>query len=172
MKAIPAVLVLLLLAGCLYDAPLTTEHRIAIEPAVLGLWEATGPDDTAPEARDRIMILKFSDTEYMIHYIATADARYYRGYPIEIGGVACVQLQVIGTPEGMPDKGTKPFIPVSYSLIDGQLEVRLPNTDLLDEDLKGSAALHQAFLAHKDDPHLFRDPVRFSRVEENTSDSQ
>jgi hypothetical protein len=118
------------------------------------------------------MILKYSDTEYLIHYIASADARYYRGYPIEIGGVACVQLQVIGTPKGMPDKGTKPFIPVSYSLIEGQLEVRLPNTDLIDTDLQDSAALRQAFLAHKDEPQLFRDPVRFRRLAQGPSDGQ
>jgi len=164
MKSIPAVLALLLLVGCLYDAPLTTEHRIAIDPAVLGLWEATGPDGTAPEARDRIMILQFSDTEYLIHYIATADARYYRGYPVQVGGLTCVQLQVIGTPEGMPGSGTKPFVPVSYGIADGQLEVRVPNTDLIDVNLHGSAALRQAFLAHKDDPRLFRDPVRFRRL--------
>jgi hypothetical protein len=166
MKMIPAVLALLLLIGCLYDSPLTAEHRIPLDPTVLGLWEAVDADGQDSAPKDRIMILKFSDTEYMIHYIATADARYYRGYPIEIGGVACVQLQVIGTPEGMPDKGTMPFIPVSYGLIDGQLEVRLPNTDLIDTDLKGSDALRQAFLAHKDDPQLFRDPVRFRRVKQ------
>ncbi len=65
-----------------------------------------------------------------------------------------------------------PFIPVSYGLIDGQLEVRLPNTELIDTNLKGSAALRQAFLAHRDDPQLFRDPVRFKRLEKNTPDGQ
>jgi hypothetical protein len=167
MKAAAAVCIIMIaLTGCLYDAPLTEEHNIPIDPSLLGRWEISVSDTNPSEPKDNIMILKFSDTEYLIHYIATADMRYYRGYPIIVGGVSCVQLQVIGTPEGVPSKDTKPFIPVSYQLIEGELEIKIVNNDLIDEDLiKGSGALRNAFLAHKDDPQLFRDPARFRRLE-------
>lgn len=170
MRSITAVFTMLLaLTGCLYDSPLTEEHRIPIDPSILGLWEAASDPLEPAEARDRVMILKFSDTEYLIHHMALADARYYRGYPVEVGGLACMQLQCIGTPGGMPEKGAKAFIPVSYRMIDGQLEVRLINNDLIDEELKGSTALRKAFLAHKDDLQLFRDPARFRRLEKKAS---
>ena len=37
------VLSLILLGGCVYTQPVTTNHTIAIDPAVLGLWQAV-PD--------------------------------------------------------------------------------------------------------------------------------
>jgi hypothetical protein len=167
MKVSTAALLLLALVGCWYDAPLTEEHRISIDPSILGKWEIAEDEAQGPEPKDTIMILKFSDTEYMIHYIATADARYYRGYPIEMGGVSCVQLQVIGTPEGLPERDAKPFFVVSYQRRGGDLVVKLLNTDLIDNALTESDALRQAFLVHKEDPDLFRDPGRFQRVEKN-----
>jgi len=56
------VLAALLFAGCVYESPLTEENKISVDAAVLGLWEEVKDGD------GRMMILKYSDTEYLIHY--------------------------------------------------------------------------------------------------------
>jgi hypothetical protein len=158
-------LAVLLLAGCEYESPFTKEHSIAIDSAVLGLWEPKidGDEDTA-EQDEIMMILKYSDTEYLIHYPTVEDGIYYRGYPIKIGGKSCVQLQVIGTNDGPPKKDeTELFYAVSYQLTDSGLEIRTLNTDLVDDELKTTEELRKAFLKHKDNKDLFKDPVVFRK---------
>jgi len=154
-----------LVAGCEYESPLTTEHNIAIDSAVLGLWEELKPDEgVEPKEDEQMMILKYSDTEYLIHYPTGKNGIYYRGYPIKIGGISCVQLQIIGTDDGPPKKDeTELFHVVSYQLTDGQLEIKTLDTDLVNDDLKTTEELHKAFLKHKENKDLFKDPGVFRK---------
>lgn len=168
MKYLMALLTIavLLLAGCVYESPLTKKHDIEIDSAVLGVWEPIPDKGDAPKKDERMMILKYSDTEYLIHYPPGGnDEAYYRGYPIKIGGVSCVQLQVIGTADGPPAKGRKElFHVVSYQLKDGQLEIKTLNTDLVDDDLKTTDELRKAFIEHIDNKGLFKNPGVFRRI--------
>lgn len=157
---------ILLLVGCEYEAPLTKEHNIAVDPAVLGVWEPIQLKDDKAKNDERMIIIKYSATEYLIHYPpGGSDEAYYRGYSIKIGGVSCVQLQIIGTDEGPLRKDEKGlFLVVSYRLIDGQLEIKLLNTDLVDDSLKTTDGLREAFLKHKEDKELFKDPGVFRKI--------
>ena len=158
MKRIIAVLsiAVFLLAGCIYDAPLTTDHSIPIDTAVLGLWVEVVPEGETKASDDELMILKFSETEYLIHYpVGTDDGLYYRGYPIEVGGVSCVQLQVIGDHDGAVAKEADRYNIASYELKEGQLQIRLLNTKLVSDDLKTTDELARAFLEQKDNEKLF-----------------
>jgi len=76
----------LLITGCEYESPLTKEHNIAVDSAVLGLWEAIPDKGEEPKQNERMMVLKYSGTEYLIHYPVGKDGAYFRGYPIKIGG--------------------------------------------------------------------------------------
>jgi hypothetical protein len=157
----------LLLAGCVYEAPLVVEHKIAIDPAVLGLWEEIPDTGQTPGPDHRMMILKFSDTEYLVHYPTGSDGIYYRAYPVKIGGLSCVQLQVLGTKDGPPRKDQNtPFHAASYRLADGKLEIKTLNKDLVDEKLKTTKDLAAAFLARKDDAALFTNPGSFRKIKE------
>lgn len=160
------VVTVLFLAACRYEKPLIKEHTIPVDSLVLGLWEPQPEEGEVSRADERMIILKFSDTEYLIHYPPGGnDEAYYRGYPIKVGGISCVQLQVIGTRDGMPGRDVKAlFAVVSYELNKGILEIRTLNTDLVDDDLKTTEALVQSFLNHKDNKDLFLDPVRFRRI--------
>ncbi len=164
------MLLLLVLTGCWYDEPLTEEHNIPIDPSVLGMWEIASDEEGDDVSKEGMLILKFSDTEYMIHYIADRDGFYYRGYPVNIGGVACVQLEVIGTTDGIVDNDMKSFYVASYQLTDGDMVIKLLNTDLVDKDLAGCDALRKAFLKHKDNPELFHDPGHFRRPQEKNTE--
>jgi hypothetical protein len=143
------------LAGYAYDAPLTQEHSILVDSSILGLWE-WAPDNP-------VLILKYSDTEYLIRYELLGDV-YVRAYPISIGDISCVQLQFIGSENGPPEKEEKDlFSVVSYLLEDGELEVKTINTELVDEHIEDSEALRKAFLKHRDNSELFTDFVRLKQ---------
>jgi hypothetical protein len=157
-------LTVLLLVGCEYDSPLTKEHSIAVDSAVLGLWEPIPAEGEEPKQDLRMAILKFSDTEYLVHYSIWEDDLYFRCYPIEIGGISCIQLQVIGSSYGPPLKVL--FHVVSYQVMNDELEIRVLNTHLVDCDLKTMEGLVDAFLKHKDNKELFTDPGRFRKIKE------
>ncbi len=162
-----SALVAILLVGCEYKVPLTKEHSVAIDPMVLGVWESIPDEGEEAESAERMVILKYSDTEYMVHYPVGEDGVYYRCYPIKIEGTSCVQVQAIGNSDGPPAEDERElFHVVSYRLTDGILEIRTLNTDLVVDDLKTTEELMAAFLAHKDDAHLFVNPGRFRRKEE------
>jgi len=165
MRSIAAILIVtvLFLTGCRYEKPLIQEHTIPIDASVLGLWKPQPERGEESGTDERMIILKFSDTEYLIHYPPGGnDEAYYRGYPIKIGDISCVQLQVIGTEDGMPKKDVKSlFDVVSYELKNGILEIKILNTDLVGDDLKTTEALVRSFLKHKDNKDLFTHPVRF-----------
>ena len=156
----------LIFCGCEYEAPLTKEHSVAVDSSVLGLWELIPDAGEEKEKKEWMMVLKYSGTEYMIHYPIGDDAMYFRAYPIKIGGVQCVQLQAIGTHEGPPDKGEKNLYHVaSYRLNGAKLEIKLLNAELVDDELKTSAALTRSFQKHKGNKNLFINPGTFRRVE-------
>lgn len=153
-----------LLVGCEYESPLTKERSMAIDPAVLGLWEEKPDEGNKPKPDERMMILKYSDTEYLIHYPAGEDGMYFRGYPIKIGGISCVQLHIIGAKNGPPKKEQrKIFHVVSFKLKNNGLEIRTLNTDLVNKDLKTAEELRKAFLKHKDNKDLFQNPGVFRK---------
>ena len=155
-----------LFAGCEYIAPLTDEHSIAVDSSVLGLWELIPEEGKETKQDERMMILKYSETEYLIHYPAGEGGLYYRAYPIKIKDVSCVQLQVIGSEDGLPEKDeTELFHVASYRLVDGRLEIKTLNTDLVKDDLKTTNALREAFIKHKDNKDLFKYPEVFKKAE-------
>jgi len=155
----------LVIAGCEYEAPLTDEHSIPIDSAVLGLWELIPEEGNKPKPEERAMVLKYSDTEYLIHYPLGEEGMYFRGYLINIGGISCIQVERIGSASGPPDEDDMDrFHVVSYKVENGNLVVKILNTDLVDDGLKDSKALKKAFLKHKDNESLFRDPGIFRRV--------
>lgn len=167
MKVVSLVLtvVTLALAGCLYDAPLVGENSIPIDSALLGVWEEVADDpDAMVESPERMLILPFSGTEYLVHYPVNDKGGYYRAYRFNLGGVDGVQLQFIGDPKGPVDDEDK-FLVASYSIdADGNLVIKLLNDKLVEDELSGSEAIREAFLEHKDAKDLFTDPGTFKRV--------
>lgn len=154
---------LVVATGCKYETPLSDQHDVPVDSTLLGLWHQV-PDADEAWKEERLLILKYSETEYLIHYPAQDDGLYYRGYGIDVGGISCVQLQIIGVENGPPPADDEDLYHVVLPrLVDGQLEVSLLNTDVVDENLTESGALRQAFLASVDRADLFVAPLRFVR---------
>jgi hypothetical protein len=161
--ALVVIALTLLISGCEYLAPLSGDHNIPIDPAVIGLWEEAPEGDKPPDPDDRMLIMKYSDTEYIVHYPTRKDEMYYRAYPIKVDGVPCVQIQLIGNAEGGIKEDRK-YQVVKYVLSNGELEIKTLNTDLIDKDLPDTASIKQAFVKNKDNRDLFRNPGKFRRV--------
>lgn len=162
--AVIVVALVLSFTGCEYLAPLSEEHTIAVDPAVVGLWEEVPEGDRPPDPDDRMLILKYSDTEYLVHYPTRKDEMYYRAYPIKVNGISCVQVQLIGTADGDIKKGDSRYQVVTYSISKGELEIKTLNTDLVDKNLRDTASIKEAFLKNRDNKNLFTNPGRFRRV--------
>jgi hypothetical protein len=150
-------------SGCEYESPLTNKHKIPVDQAVLGLWETVPEKNEAKGSSEKILILKNSNTEYLVHYPIGDDAFYFRGYPIKIGNISCVQIQLIGDSGGDIKAEERKYHVVSYQLIKGELEIKTLNTDLVDKNLKDSKKLRKAFMKNRGNIELFQNPVKFMR---------
>lgn len=154
-------------AGCVYEAPLVEEHELPIDQAVLGLWEYVPAEDEKQAIPERMLVLPYSATEYLIHYPLGKGGMYFRGYPIRVGEFTGVQLKLLGNEEGPVADGDKSLYHVAaYERAADGLVVRTLNQSVVGDDLRESATLRAAFLRHQGDPALFNDPGRFRRVRE------
>ena len=156
-------LALAVFAGCEYESPLTYEHNIPVDSSVLGLWETIPDKNETPGSGEKMLVLKYSDTEYLVHYPIGDEAFYFRGYPVKIGDISCVQIQLIGDTNGDIKKEERKYQVVSYVLSNGELEIKTLNTDLVDKNLKESNNLRKAFVKNSGNMKLFQNPVRFMR---------
>lgn len=150
----------LFISGCIYKVPFVSEHTIPIDPAVLGLWEI----NESGEKPEQMLVLKYSDTEYLVQYPVSPHGMYFRAYPVKIGDVAAVQIQWIGAADGEVVNDEEKYQLLVYTRINGDLEIRTLNNDLVDKSLTTSDALCQAFLKNTGNPDLFRDPGLFKKA--------
>lgn len=157
-------LALVLFSGCIYEVPMTPDHAIPVDPAMVGLWQGVPEPGKADEPDARMLVLKYSDTEYVIRYPSGRDAMYFRGYPIKVGNLQCVQIQLIGG-DDQPVKGDdRRYHVVACKLADGVLEVRTLNPDVISNQVTTSADLAKAIRANLANPDLFKDPGKFKKV--------
>jgi hypothetical protein len=171
LKNIFMIALIFLIAGCEYETSLTDEHKIPVDKAVLGLWEAvpekgmvSDPKDKISDSKERLMVLKYTDTEYLIHYPTGEEGFYFRGYPVRIGGISCVQIQLIGDSHGSIKTDERKYQVVSYQFVNGELEIKTLNTELVDKNIKDRNKLKTSFLINKNKGELFRNPVKFRKA--------
>jgi hypothetical protein len=165
MKTLILLATMLIFAGCVYESPLSEEHTIAIDPGVLGLWEEIPDEATDSSEMERMLVMRFSDTEYLVRYQSSTGADYYRAYPIKIGKVSCIQLQSLGSGKGpLPAGENQQYLVASYQLDARGLEVKLLNSDLVTDKISDPLLLRKAFLDHQDEENLFSGPGRFRRI--------
>lgn len=177
MKYLKFLIIVLLIAACKYEDPLTEEHKIPIDPAVLGEWVPV--PDQKPLPDEKMVVMKYSDTEYLIAInpeIKGEGGMYFRGYPIRVGGVACVQLKLIGIwnraieslKKGRTiDSSEESLFDVAvYQFENDELTVKTINPDLVDKRLKGKD-FEAAFLRNSNNKNLFmsKDSLRFKKVQ-------
>lgn len=158
-----AVIALVCLNSCVFEAPFGSEAQIAVEAKLLGRWEEVAArSDAQPE---RMLVLQHSANEYVVEYPVGAKAMVFRTYAVELEGARYIQVQLIGTAgEGPVKPADRKYHLLKVSVDGDALEMRMLDPDVLGKDRGDSAQLKAAFAAHKDDPKLFGEPVKFRRI--------
>lgn len=161
MKPTAQVLTLLLgittfLSGCVYKVPLTEACSIPINEEVLGVWIEEEDIGKPGEDRNGIHVLRFSPTEYLILLMDDEldDPVILRGYPIKIGGMPLVQIEL---PRGPEDHEEQRFHVARYAVTNQQLHLSLLNKQIINENIQSSEELKQAFLENLEHPDLFEE---------------
>ena len=153
----------LFLTSCEYKAPLVKENKIPVEKALLGNWEFINEKNN--EEKVSLLFLKFSETEYLLHYVEKESDTYFRCYPIKIGNINCLQLQIISYKnEPVSETEKKLYLVYSYKITNDVLEVSGLNEKLVSDQLEDTKSLKKAFLKEKDNKELFTDPGKFKRI--------
>jgi hypothetical protein len=149
------------LGACVFDVPVTTKHDIPVDQVILGSWETVPVENEDPAA---MRIFRFSDTEYIVHYYEDDGDLYFRAWAMNIGGVYAMQLELIGDEDSATSQYAEDrYMVAAYRMLDGKLEVKTLNSDLINPEITDSKSLEAEILKYRDNPQLFNDPGLFQR---------
>ena len=163
----PIVVAIILTACCVHQAPITTEHAIAIDWDLLGLWEAVPGEAKDDPTEDQMLILKWSETEYLAQFPRGEKGDFYRAYPVEIDGRLLLQAQSLGSDWGDIHEGDRVVYPIlTYRIVEGILMISTLNTQVVDDKITDGDALREAIIANINRQDLFEPPTHFRRVEQ------
>lgn len=164
-RILAVILISMQLSGCYYDIPLVAESNMPIDVAVLGIWKPLKPDSDYGRSGGRVVVARYSDTEYLVHDTSMKEDYYYRAYLFRIAGMTLVQLQIIATDtHTVTDKTADRYYVVRYFLRNNELRVHELNVDVVSRNLKTSAALQKSFLANKNNKKLFKTVRIYKKV--------
>jgi hypothetical protein len=164
MKKVLLLLVMaILFAGCEYDAPISGPQGLDIDSSLTGLWIDSSAKES-DEDPSSLLILEFSQKDYLIAFSAEGETMYFKGYPVELAGDKYVQVQLIGSDKMSAQKKDRKFHLVSYEAAGNRLELSLLNSDVVDSDLTDSKKLHKLFMENKDNDNLFREVSTFVKA--------
>ena len=161
-KLLAAVIPLLLLNSCVFEAPFAGTAEIPADAKLLGRWEETR--DKADGQPDRMLVLQHSANEYVVEYPVGEKAMFFRAYAVELEGARYIQIQLLGTAEGPCKTEDRKYHLLKVAVDGDTLEMRTLNPDVIGKDAKDTAHLKEAFAKHQDDPKLFNDAVKFKRI--------
>ena len=162
---LPVLAMTILATGCIHQAPLTTEHNIAIDYDLLGLWERVPGEAKGDPTEDLLVILPWSETEYVAQIPMGEKGAICRAYPVEIGGRFVLQARSLGSSWGEVYEGDRVDYPIiDYRIVEGILMVSTLNPRVVDENITDSEVLREAFLANINRQDLFEAPSHFRKV--------
>jgi hypothetical protein len=161
MKKLLIVLACVLLAGCDYTEPLVKSPQIAIDRSALGLWQRAKDDGQT----EQLLVLPLGEREYLVSFPSgSKNAMFARACLFRIAGRTLVQLKWLGTAAGNLPKDNRVFQYATYSVAGDKITVRLLNSELVRKDLVFTDDLAKAIVANKNDPHLFKENMIFTKV--------
>ena len=153
-----------LLVGCQYDYPLVEQSVKPIDKSLLGVWESVPEAGETNAPINRALVLRFSDTEYLIQYpVKEKDSLFFRAYPIEVGGMSCLQVQVLGTEKGPVESSADTYDVVTYRKAGDLLEVDILNPQVVKKEAGSTEVLQQAFQKAQTDSARFTHLARFKK---------
>lgn len=141
----------LLLAGCDFEAPLTTRPTRLVEPRLPGDWARY---DESEQTLERMTVRQLDDSTYIIVY----EGDLYRAYHSDFADRPFVTVQELKTDE-------RKYCYYLWKLSDDgrKLTLRRVSTAIIPGDTKDTRTIQQLIRAKLDEPGLFAEPVEFTR---------
>ena len=150
--------------GCQYDYPLVDKSVKPIDKSLLGVWESVPDEGETNAVINRALVLPFSDNEYLIQYpVKEKDSLFFRAYLIDIDGLSCLQVQVLGTDQGPAESSADTYDVVAYQKAGDLLVVDVLNPQVVKKEAGSTEALQQAFLKARTNSVRFNHHARFRK---------
>jgi len=151
--------VLMLLAGCNYEVPLSQTASAPANPALAGTWTGQSAD-----GKHVSMEIKISGTDYTATYTSTytegSDALTFKGFEITASGRNLIQLELQNADK---DFQNNRYLFVKYELTPDGLSVYLLNTEVVSAKCQTTEELLKDIDVHRQNPLLFTEPLKFTK---------
>ncbi len=151
MKKLLLPVVLMLLAGCDYEIPLSQTPSASANPALAGTWAGQLTDEKPVS-----MEVKTSGTDYLVTYTEGNNTLTFRGFEIKAGGLSLIQL-------AMKDNEKTLYFFVKYSVDLEELSIYRLNPEVVSAKCQTTEELLSDLTVHRNNPFLFTEPLKFTR---------
>ena len=150
---IPLVFVLVL-GGCgAYTVPITAKPTHKIDERLLGTWVSK---DTTNTTKDKIQVLKFDDS----HYLVKLNDDLYRAYHSDVSKTPFITVQILVNPEPDTPKTEYAYLVCKLS-DDGVLHLSVINEEIVPYETKNSASVRRILKKNLHNPALFEEDTQF-----------
>jgi hypothetical protein len=155
MKKLLLPAILILLAGCDYEVPLSQTASAPANQALAGSWSQQDGD------KQYRMNIQTSGNDYVVTYgEAEGTPLTLKGFEVSAAGLNLIQLKLQGAE-------TATYLFVKYELTADSLSVCRLNPDVVSAKCQTAGELTADIEVHRRNPFLFSAPLRFTRCRSN-----
>lgn len=155
MKKILLSVLLMLLAGCDFDVPLSRTASAPANPALAGTWDGESAD-----GKPVSLEIKISGLDYYVTYGTSSDTLPFKGFEIKAAGLDLIQMEVQGAdPQDEKDK----YFFVKYELTPEGLSVYRLNDNVVSAACQTAEEMLNDIAVHRNNPFLFSEPMKFTK---------
>lgn len=147
--------ILLLLAGCDYEVPLSQTPSAPANPALAGIWIGQ-----STEGKTVLLEIKTSGTDYNATYTEGSDTLTFQGFEVKAAGQNLIQLKLQGADS--PDSKNK-YLFTKCELSPAGLSIYRINTEVVSAKCQTTEELLNDLDIHKHNPFLFTEPLKFTK---------
>jgi hypothetical protein len=145
------ITVVLLLAACNYDVPLTAKSNQRVNARLLGEWMVVDKENGKEE---HLSVRELDDTTYVV----TFDGDIYRVFHSDYAGVPFLSVQDLNA-----DNRKYVYFVWQLSADNTQLTLKGVSNKVIPETTKDRGALQKLIKANLANPALYGDPLTFTR---------
>ena len=153
MKTILLPVLLMLLAGCDYEIPLSQTASSPANPKLATTWLGQSTD-----GQDVSIEIKISGTDYLVTYTAGSQSIVFKGFEVNVAGLHLIQLELQDTD---PASQKNRYLFVKYEEDLSGLSISRLNTEVVSAKCQTSDELLNDITVHWQNPFLFTEPLKF-----------
>lgn len=151
MKKALLPVILMFLAGCDYEVPLSKTAAAPANAALTGKW--TGESF---EGKKAVLEIKTSGADYSVNYSEGSDTLTFQGFEVKAAGLNMIQLALENNEDAK-------YLLVKYSLTPEGLSVYRLNTAVVSAKCQTTEELLSDLTVHRQNRVLFTEPLKFTK---------